>query len=415
MTVDDKLTTVDDMKAKSFVVKAGSVSVSVYGRIRKVAGRRYTTFEVCHYTPDGVRKRQPFNDETKARVEAERIAAALSCGQVGVSTLSATDADRYRRALALLEPTGADLIDVVSDYVRRHPPGTDRKTVRQIVEEFLRDGESRKLSAEHLSDLRKRLSRFSQSFTGPLANVTPEQFRMWIRGLTGTEGQPLTNRTKFNFQRIVSGLFQFAARARYVPRDLADEIAEIDKPKPEAAKAEIFSPKEAAAILDKLPEEMVPAFVLGAFAGLRPAEIARLDWSDIRMDQKVLIVGAHQAKTASRRVVPLSDNLVQWLARFPGKGAVCPFETAGWMAQRFSDAAAVAGIPWKRNALRHSFISYRLALTADPARVATESGNSAAMVHKHYKALVTEAEAKAWFAIAPQRRENLVSFSQEAA
>ena len=39
-------------------------------------------------------------------------------------------------------------------------------------------------------------------------------------------------------------------------------------------------------------------------------------------------------------------------------------------------------------ALRHSCASYRLAETGDAARTAYELGNSAAMVHRHYKALV---------------------------
>ncbi len=229
------------------------------------------------------------------------------------------------------------------------------------------------------------------------------------------DGTPLSNRTKFNFQRHVTGLFRFAARLRYIPRTLADEVAELDKPKPEAASAEVFTPGELAAILAQIPEELIPSFVLGAFAGLRPAEISRLDWSDIRLDQRVLIVGAHQAKTASRRVVPLATNLVAWLAPRVGQGRICPVETPGWMAQKFSDAAKLAGIPWKRNALRHSFISYRLALTADPARVATESGNSAAMVHKHYKALVTESEGKAWFDIRPTQQGNVITMPSSAA
>ena len=44
--------------------------------------------------------------------------------------------------------------------------------------------------------------------------------------------------------------------------------------------------------------------------------------------------------------------------------------------------------PWPDNALRHSAISYRLALTRDLPRVATEAGNSPAIVQRHYAELV---------------------------
>jgi hypothetical protein len=58
---------------------------------------------------------------------------------------------------------------------------------------------------------------------------------------------------------------------------------------------------------------------------------------------------------------------------------------------------------WKHNALRHSFCSYRLAAIKNAAQVALEAGNSPQMIFKHYRQLVTEAEANQWFAIRPIR------------
>ena len=57
---------------------------------------------------------------------------------------------------------------------------------------------------------------------------------------------------------------------------------------------------------------------------------------------------------------------------------------------------------WKHNALRHSFISYRVAQTQNVAQVALEAGNSPQMIFKHYRELVTPKEAEAWFAIVPE-------------
>ena len=57
---------------------------------------------------------------------------------------------------------------------------------------------------------------------------------------------------------------------------------------------------------------------------------------------------------------------------------------------------------WKHNALRHSFISYRIADVQDVAKVALEAGNSPQMIFKHYRELVTPKEAKAWFSITPE-------------
>ena len=57
---------------------------------------------------------------------------------------------------------------------------------------------------------------------------------------------------------------------------------------------------------------------------------------------------------------------------------------------------------WQKNALRHSFISYRVADTQNVNQTALECGNSPSIIFKHYRELVRPAEAKKWFGIAPE-------------
>lgn len=56
---------------------------------------------------------------------------------------------------------------------------------------------------------------------------------------------------------------------------------------------------------------------------------------------------------------------------------------------------------WKKNALRHSFISYRLAEIQAAAQVALEAGNSPQIIFQHYRELVRPKDAKSWFSITP--------------
>ena len=61
-------------------------------------------------------------------------------------------------------------------------------------------------------------------------------------------------------------------------------------------------------------------------------------------------------------------------------------------------------MPWKHNALRHSFITYRVAQIKNVAQVALEAGNSPEMIFEHYRELVTADAAKEWFSVMPKTK-----------
>ena len=74
--------------------------------------------------------------------------------------------------------------------------------------------------------------------------------------------------------------------------------------------------------------------------------------------------------------------------------------------------AATAKVEPIHDGFRHSFITHRTAETRDVARVADECGNSPNVIKKHYRALVTEAAGKAYFAIRPNVAENVSNISE---
>ena len=59
-------------------------------------------------------------------------------------------------------------------------------------------------------------------------------------------------------------------------------------------------------------------------------------------------------------------------------------------------------LDWPRNVLRHSFISYRIAIVKSADQVALEAGNSPSIIFKNYRELTTEEEADKWFGILPK-------------
>ena len=166
---------------------------------------------------------------------------------------------------------------------------------------------------------------------------------------------------------------------------------------------EIFTPEQMAKVMAVATPEVLPFFALGAFAGLRAAEIARLDWSAVDLNRQIIQVRADQAKTASRRIVPVSDNLKEWLAPHVGTGKIVKFAPIYF---KVTPLTKTLDFPWPRNVLRHSYISYRIAVVKSAEQVALEAGNSPAIIFRHYRELATESEAAAWFNIRPPGNSN---------
>jgi integrase len=144
----------------------------------------------------------------------------------------------------------------------------------------------------------------------------------------------------------------------------------------------------------------VPFIATGAFAGLRRAELERLDWREIDLQAGLIEVTAQNAKSARRRFVKIQPNLAEWLKPYEqASGNVTPAEY-----RKLLDAArsAAAITDWPQNALRHSFASYHLAHFNDAAALALEMGHTNSnLVFQHYRQVVRPKQAERYWKIAP--------------
>jgi integrase len=153
---------------------------------------------------------------------------------------------------------------------------------------------------------------------------------------------------------------------------------------------------------------------IGAFAGLRDAEIKRLDWSEVDLARGHIEVKAAKAKSARRRIVPIQPNLAAWLRPYTGRtGRVAPSSPR----RKLVRVRAMAGLAkWPGNGLRHSFASYRMAATHDAPRVSAELGHtSPQMLYSTYRELVLPGEAERYWKIEPaEEAEKVVAFRQSS-
>jgi len=95
----------------------------------------------------------------------------------------------------------------------------------------------------------------------------------------------------------------------------------------------------------------------------------------------------------------MQPNLVAWLQpRAKMQGPVCPFVKSD---NQLAELAEAAGVAWKSNGLRKSFISYRLAITQNITQVADEAGNSPAKILSNYRKPISKSVAERWFNLLP--------------
>jgi integrase len=256
--------------------------------------------------------------------------------------------------------------------------------------------------------LSARLNRFAKDFAVDIGSVTTADVQRW---LDRVKAAPQTVK---NFQTVLGTLFSFAEARGYVfkggnPLDAVETISAS------GGAIEIYTPKEIADLLKASSNEFLPVVALGAFAGLRTAEIERLEWKNIDLAGGFIHVAGEKAKTRSRRLVPILPNLAQWLAPYAKQTGLVWKATENELKDARAETVKAAATPWKDNGCRHSFCSYRLAAVQSAAQVALEAGNSPQMIFKHYRELVKPEAAKTWFAIAPEQPANVVTLKTEAA
>lgn len=212
-------------------------------------------------------------------------------------------------------------------------------------------------------------------------------------------------------RQILSQFFKYAIKCR--PQWTTENpVAGIRTKKVPRSMVPIYTPEELKTMLRNLAKRralFVPAIAIGAFAGLRISEIARLQWPDVHaalerghFELTPEIVG----KTLEARTVPMLPVLRSWLEKYRQEnGPVLPKvwkKKAGRLSDLGKFISRLSKVPWKSNALRHSYATYRFKIVGDTGQVVDELGTSLRYFENHYRSrskLATVQSAGGWFGI----------------
>jgi integrase len=281
--------------------------------------------------------------------------------------------------------------DAVAFYLKYLETESRSIPVKQAVDELIQNRQAAGLSTVYLRDLKYRLGRFSDSFRErSVANITTKEIVAWLESL-GVGAV-----TRNTFRRDVRTLFSFSREHGYCAENPVASRATLAKER--AKDVEVLSVEEARKLIAAASPGMLPYWVLGLFAGLRPSEIRKLQWSDCDFEHALITV--RSAKTGRKRYVTMQPNLVQWLGPYRcDDGKVV--DPVNFRRQYALDREAAGLNDWPVNCLRHSFGSYWLAQFSDINALALQMGNSPAVIEEHYRQAVRPRDARRFWAIIP--------------
>ncbi len=416
--------------------KAGATAIKIYRsplRVPITSGPKahtgkvtsYDSYLVVHYR-GGKRQRQRFKSLGLAQTEVSRVRALLlnedasGLQLTGKDLLAFSQASRVAQELGLSLDTLANehaaarkilgevsVIEAAHFFERYGKTVKEKKTVSEVAEELIAGLKADKKSDYHIRDMERRLRVFAQQFSGLITQVETKAISEWLRNLKGedNEGKELVfaPKTRNHYRNAVVQLFNFARDHGYLPKGMPTEVEGVKSLTVVSPQNEIFTVEEMTKLLNNAPEHLIAPLVIKAFSGVRTEEMVRMDWSAVNFETKHITLSSAVTKTKQRRLIPMPDNLVAWLAPFRGRtGRVSArWLTPQTLVQAFDRFGKNLGLHVGANKFRNSYITYRVAVTHDIQRVSLESGNSPKVIQREYLELATESDGKQWFEIMP--------------
>jgi integrase len=315
------------------------------------------------------------------------------------------------RGQELLDRIGASLTEAVEFYLRHHDLRANSLTVSEVfkrLNEFsLRQVAAQEVTNRHVDTWRVNARKFLPDFGAQyICDITNPQISEWLNRL------PVATPTKNTIRRSVGRLFYFSEECGWLRDNPMRKVKAIKQKNTKLPG--ILTVEQAAVMLTTAPDLLVPAIAIGLFAGIRPIEILRLDWSDILWHKRSINVAASKSKTATVRWVDMTEPLIEWLKpHCKASGPIFPMSEAK-ASQAITAAWKAAGMttPWPKDGLRHSFGSYHLAAHDNAALTASQMGHTTTkMVYAHYNNRRTREEGIAFFNIRPQAAQNIVAIA----
>src|SRR5437660_6426992 len=163
----------------------------------------------------------------------------------------------------------------------------------------------------------------------------------------------------FNFGlRILGGLFNYGRKLDYCT---SNPIQKLDRKRIPPKEIQIYSAKDAEALLRAAEPALIPWLALCMFAGLRSSEARQLRWNDVNFDENFVRVPSTISKTGQPRAIPMEENLRLWLLphRNEASQSIAP-QGSNTIRKQVRLAHRESQVRQIKHGPRHTYCSYLL-------------------------------------------------------
>ena len=256
----------------------------------------------------------------------------------------------------------------------------------------------RTLRPRTVESLRAHLQKFAARTQNlPLPDIRPSHVEAFV-----DDGYP-SQQTRLNRKFAISRFFRWAAQRerRWAAGNPAAAV-EIQREQSEET-PQIFSVEQCERLLRAAEAfqggRVLPFVAVCLFAGLRPAEAARLTWDCVCLADRKLTVEAQASKRRKKRVVTICDSLAAWLCLCESK----PFRVPPKQFTAFKAQAGFGpgGDPWIHDGMRHTGVSHFLTRSGSFGETARQFGNSEGIIKNHYDGNASKDETRRFYQIEP--------------
>lgn len=366
----------------------------------RIYERKYPSGRVVYVVDCGMQHGKRVREVFNTKGEAESFAQQLRLGRhkhgAAIFLLPFDAQSDAVKLYEILKPHRIGFHDVIEHYSKDVIPYLHVPNVAEITEKLAAAIESKGCRPCWRKKLKNFLREFSHTFgERRITDIKEEELQEFCYR---SNHQP---KTKRNRRAMASQLFNFAIKKRWTAHNLTEgmDVPQLGDNEPEY----LMVDQVRHLLLTADQFDMMGYLILAVFAGIRPEELQRLDWTDVHSADGIILIEKAASKIHERREVPINPTLAAWLPLCGHRFG--PIVERRNFPARFKAWREAAGInEWTQDVLRHTFATFHAAEFHDENETARQMGHIGGLrtLRRHYVAFVPQTVAKEFWALRPE-------------